>query len=71
MLKRIKRLKIIGLIGIVYSIFLFIDYFIGEKSKIELIIGCLLFICSIIFIITSNSLFYNMKPVNKKDSSKK
>ncbi len=64
---RLKRLKIIGIIGIIYSIFIIIDNFIGNIYKLELIIACSLFICSIIFIITSIKL-KRLQPKNNKKS---
>ena len=63
---RLKRLKIIGVIGIIYSLFLILDNIIGKTSKIELFIACSLFICSIIFIITSMKL----KRIQPKDNKK-
>lgn len=58
---RIKRIRIYGILGIIYSTYLFYDYFFKNKITWELVIAMSLFIISIIFILASNKLKRNNK----------
>lgn len=51
--KRIRRVNIYGIIGLLYSIYLLCDYFFKNKVIWELIISITLFIISIIFLLAS------------------
>ena len=51
--KRLKRLKIYGILGIIYSAYLVYEYLFKDKNTWMLIIAICLFIISIIFIISS------------------
>lgn len=56
---RIKRIKIYGILGIIYSAYLTYDYFFKNKITWELVTAISLFIISIIFILLSNRLKRN------------
>lgn len=50
---RLKRVKIYGILGIIYSAYLVYEYLFKDKITWMLIIAICLFIISIIFIISS------------------
>lgn len=50
---RIKRLRIYGIFGILYSIYLEYDHLFIKKNDLEFILGIFLFICSLFFLIVS------------------
>lgn len=59
--KSLKRLFIIGIIGVIYSLYLFIDNIITKTSIYELIIAGILFIFSIMFLIFQKKLSKKIK----------
>lgn len=50
---RIKRVRIYGLLGIIYSAYLVYEYFYKDKIKWMLVISISLFIISLLFILSS------------------
>ena len=50
---RLKRVRIYGILGIIYSAYLLYDYFFKDKITWVIIMAICLFIISIIFIISS------------------
>lgn len=50
---RIKRIRIYGILGILYSFYLIYDYFFNKKLTWVLIIAICLFIISILFILST------------------
>ena len=66
--KRIKRVKIYGIIGIIYSLVIIGDNLIRKMHIYEIVIACSLFISSIYFVISSNKL--NRLNKKKKNSQK-
>lgn len=58
---RLKRLLIIGIIGILYSLYLVIDNLLTEISIPELVIAGILFLFSIYFIIAQKKLTKKIK----------
>lgn len=59
--KRLKRVLIIGIIGILYSLFLVIDNLLNDISIPEMILAGGLFIFSIFFIIAQKRLSKKIK----------
>lgn len=58
---RIKRIRIYGILGIIYSAYLLYDYLFKEKLTWVLIIAICLFIISFLFIISTFWLKRNKK----------
>lgn len=50
---RIKRVRIYGILGIIYSAYLIYEYFYKDKITWMLVISISLFIISLLFIISS------------------
>lgn len=50
---RIKRIRIYGILGIIYSAYLLYDYYFKDKITWILVIAVLLFLISLIFILSS------------------
>jgi len=61
--KAIVRLKIIGVFGILYSIFLFVLNFIQHSKAVDYIIAGCVIVASVVFVITSYEFLY--RSVNK------
>ena len=59
--KSLKRLFIIGIIGVIYSLYLFIDNIITKTSIYELIIASIIIIFSIMFLIFQKKLSKKIK----------
>lgn len=69
--KYIKRLNIIGIIGIIYSIILIADNFLSKIVIWQMALACTLFIFSIFFVIASKKLSERLKKESNKKSTKK
>lgn len=51
--KRLNRVKIYGILGVIYSAYLVYEYFYKDKITWMIVMAICLFIISIIFIISS------------------
>ena len=59
--KRLNRVKIYGILGVIYSAYLVYEYFYKDKITWMIVMAICLFIISIIFIISSFWLRYRQK----------
>lgn len=50
---RIKRIRIYGILGIIYSAYLIYEYFFKDKIAWMIVIAISLFVISLIFILSS------------------
>lgn len=59
-IKRIKRIRVLSIIGMVYAVVLFLYAFLGEQVPVDYLIAAATFISCVILLVKSNSFKINV-----------